>query len=363
MARVPHPIKKHPAMTYKEPLLVRAGRYSMTGLLILTVLIVLYVIAWFVTSMSLRSGVQDWFEARKAEGYLASFDEKKARISGFPFSVKATLSGVTFAPPKDDQGKRPWIWSHRTVDFSVVPLPWSLRTLKINLAKQQSFRSGKVSFNGTAKEFNIELDWMSDGLPDHLDVKVKDLNLEPQTTGRGFVIKDFSLGGERLSSGNYDYNLQGSNITLPVSIAGLGRKLDEVVLRGYFDQNFAQSGLTTNDLETWRDAGGTLEAKRVQLSYGTLSLQGNGTIALDGELQPVGAFTARIKGFFETVERMRRVGIIRGPNASMAKVVLGGLAKPATSGGPSTISLPLTLQDKALFAGQVRLVEMPTIEW
>ncbi len=46
----------------------------------------------------------------------------------------------------------------------------------------------------------------------------------------------------------------------------------------------------------------------------------------------------------------------------MAKIVLGMLAKPSAAGEPE-LSLPLTVQDRALLAGPVKLMEMPEVIW
>jgi len=143
----------------------------------------------------------------------------------------------------------------------------------------------------------------------------------------------------------------------------MGRQVSELILRGELTESFGTTGFNAQALTQWRDAGGTLEANRIQVGYGPLFLQGNGTLALDGDLQLVGAFSARIQGFFQTVDGLRRGGVIRRPDASMAKVVLGMLSKQPKNGGPATISLPLTLQERALFAGPVRLIKMPEIHW
>ncbi len=364
MARVPHPIKQsHAALTYKEPLTVRVGRYAVSGGLVSGLLLVLYVLAWFVTSMTLRSSLQDWFAARQAEGYLASYSEKKARISGFPFVVRASLENVRFAPPKSKQGKHPWIWSPEKVDFLITPLPWLLGTLNVDVKSRQTLQVANRTYVGKAKVFSLALDWITDGIPDDLSLSIQKAVFEDQKTRSKFQIQKLHGVAERLDNGNYAYDINGERVGLPVGITGMGRRLSEIILRGELTEHFGVTGIQKEDLARWRDAGGTLEAKRVHIDYSPLLIQGNGTMALDGNLQLVGAFSARIQGFFPTVDRLRKGGIIRGPDASMAKVVLGMLSKQPSNGGPATISLPLTIQDRALSAGPVRLIEMPEIHW
>lgn len=363
MARVPHPTKKHPALTYQEPTLVKVGRYSLTTFLVLVVLSLLYVGAWFFTSIQLRSGLQNWFEARKAEGYLAQYDEKSARISGFPFRVTASLRDVIFAPPKDGTGQHPWVWSPSELTFSITPLPWTIRTLNVDLSARQTFSINDQRYSGAADTALLSLDWMSKGLPEDIDLSINKLALSHQTLTQGVDIEKLSFTTERRSDGTYAFDLTSARATLPVGLRGLGRRIDDLILRGHLNENFAQNGIRPSSLAKWRDAGGIMEAERIHIQYGPLLLQGNGTMALDGDLQPVGAFSARIQGFFETVNSLQRAGVVRGPDASMAKVVLGMLAKQPKNGGPASISLPLTIQNRAFFAGPVQLIDLPVLNW
>ncbi|SCA58244.1 conserved hypothetical protein [Candidatus Terasakiella magnetica] len=361
MARVPHPIKSHAALTYKEPLSVRMGRLFMLLGSIILVLGLLYTVAWLMTSMALKSGVKDWMKARKAQGYIASYEDKKVEMGGFPFSVRATLNVVKFAPPKNAQKKRDWFWSAKTVDFEIIPLPWTLGTVHVDLGAEQTLRLGRQVLEGRAESLKLSQDWLSDGIPESLGLSIK--NWQLQSSGALLNVASLEMEGARKEDGAYGLDLQAERMDLPLGITGMGRRVSEVTLHAKLTENFGATGMGKEDLILWRDAGGTLELERIQVNYLPLILQGNGTVALDADLQPVGAFTARIQGFFETVSRLRRGGIIRGPDASMAKVVLGMLSKQPKNGGPASISLPLTLQERALFAGPVRLIEMPRIEW
>ena len=51
-----------------------------------------------------------------------------------------------------------------------------------------------------------------------------------------------------------------------------------------------------NGLIQWRDKGGTVEVTRLNLDHGPLRLNGEGTFALDRDLQPVGTLTVRVEG-------------------------------------------------------------------
>ncbi|WP_167730551.1 DUF2125 domain-containing protein [Terasakiella sp. SH-1] len=361
MTRVPHPIKPHAALTYKEPMSVRMGRWMLLGGSILLVLALLYVVAWLITSMSLRSGIQDWVEAKRAEGYLITYAGKKADIGGFPLRVEATLNDMKFAPPAVKGKKRNWVWSAKRVGFSMIPVPWEISMVTVDLSADQTLKVGNSLLAGQAEKFQLAVNWLSEGIPDNTSLMIDKWQL--QGGGLGLNVRKLALSTQRQEKGDYGLALRGEAIDLPLAITGLGRRISDVTLHAKMTKNFGIDGLKQTALGRWRDAGGTLEVERMQLSYPPLTLQGNGTLALDGALQPVGAFSARIQGFFQTVSALRRAGVIRGPDASMAKVVLGMLAKQPKNGGPATISLPLTIQERALFAGPVRLIHLPQIDW
>jgi len=361
MARVPHPTKTHVALSYKEPLSVRLGRYAVYSGASFVVLAILYSLAWFGTSMLLRTGVQDWFAARNAQGYVAKYDDKKARITGFPFALNVRLTDVVFAPPLDPSGQRGWVWKMTSLDLSTLPLPWTLRTLSVDMSAPQSLSVDGQTYRGQAEKFQLTFDWMSKGIPDEIVLDIAQWNLQGEH--RSLSLDHVQLDALRQSSGDYQFELKGQDLELPNTVIGLGKKLSAVLVRGRFTHDFTTQKWSKSAIEAWRDRGGTLEVERLLIDYAPLSLQGNGTLAFDSDLQIVGAFSARIQGFFETVERLRRARVIRGPDASMAKVVLGMLAKYPGNGGPATISVALTLQERALFAGPVRLIEIPQLKW
>jgi hypothetical protein len=116
-------------------------------------------------------------------------------------------------------------------------------------------------------------------------------------------------------------------------------------------------------LVKWRDGGGTVEVARLNLAYGFLDVWANGTMALDGDMQPIGAFTAKVEGFFPLVDALKEKGLVRARDAVTAKVVLGVLAKKPADGGPPTLNLPLTVQGRKVYAGPLALAQVPAIPW
>ena len=64
-------------------------------------------------------------------------------------------------------------------------------------------------------------------------------------------------------------------------------------------------------IAAWRDAGGTIELDRLQLNWGGLGATATGTMALDQDLQPIGAFSGGIEGFGAILSALVEAGRLR----------------------------------------------------
>ena len=101
----------------------------------------------------------------------------------------------------------------------------------------------------------------------------------------------------------------------------------------------------------------------IQNNVGALFMQATGTLALDIDLQPLAAMSARFQGFFPAIERLKAARVIRSRDAALAKVVLGVLSRRATGSDLATVSLPLNIQNGVLTAQQVKLMDISPIVW
>ena len=343
------------------------ARLACFGLGALAVLAFLYGGFWLAMVSQMRDGFQAWIDARRAEGYtlrVGTFD-----IGGFPFFIRATLSEPAIKTPP---GLRNWAWQGPPLILEARP--WAPRRVTAHAPGSHRLvmggRAGEASFAAQAAVLDIDLDF------------------SPGRAAGGYLhVERFAFGGEgaatalRLQKADGEVRLRGlsdathttptveislgaSAIDLP-GAAGLpfGTAIEQIAFEAALMGKLPPAASEAESLVLWRDDGGTVELRRLDLAYGPLGIHGNGTVALDGALQPVGAFTARLQGFFEAVDALRARGLIRDRDAITARIVLGALAKRPTADGPPTLSVPVTIQNRQLYVGPVALLPMPEVRW
>ncbi len=152
-----------------------------------------------------------------------------------------------------------------------------------------------------------------------------------------------------------------TGLTLPGAIPTLGRVVDTVSARATL-KGMIPSGPTPLALAHWRDDGGTLDLELQHLVWGPLQAVANGTLALDQNLQPVGALNATVIGPGALVDAVVASGAMRPNDGAFAKIALGMLSKPGANGTPE-VTLPARMQNGNLYLGPARLMAMPRIAW
>jgi hypothetical protein len=93
-----------------------------------------------------------------------------------------------------------------------------------------------------------------------------------------------------------------------------------------------------------------------------MRLAAAGSLRLDEAMQPEGTLNARISGFMRAIDTLHEQALVRGRDATMAKVLLGGMARPAPD-GTRRLEVALVVRDSALWAGPVQLMALPRLPW
>ena len=363
---------RHAALDYRPPLSLRLIRYGLIGIVSSAVIGVAYTAYWFFLASNLKDGIGQWVEARAGAGVQMS--QKRIEISGFPLALRVIMTAPRIAFSgfsETGEGDR---WEWRAKKLSAHMAPWNLGRISVDLAGEHSLdiAAGRTrqSYQGKAAKLRVVADLRGNGLPASVRLSAEALTI---TAGRGAKFASVAVAeifAARLfpdevtaKTPTFDLDLSLSGLTLP---AGLRLPLGEDVRQLNIEAKILgglKFPVTVDTIGLWRDDGGIVEVGRLETQYGPLNVRANGTLSLDAAMQPVGAMTAKARGFFQTVKALRDAGHIRSRDAAMARLILGVLARKLKGGGPASISLPLSIQERKLYAGPVRLMDMPLIKW
>jgi hypothetical protein len=251
--------------------------------------------------------------------------------------------------------------------------PWTPWRLRLAFEGAQTVRladaAGPSIYTGVAGTLALDL-VLGDGGAESGRLSIAGLDFSTAGGTPAVAVERAELKARRGFPNPEDYRAPTLDVDLTARGLGLPEGLDlplgrmigalrlEAGVRGT-----VPAGPWAESLAKWRDDGGTVEVTRLGLVYGPLDVRANGTMALDGDMQPIGAFTAKVRGFFPLVDALKEKGLVRGRDAVTAKVVLGVLAKKPADGGPPTLNLPLTVQGRKVYAGPLALAEVPAIPW
>ncbi len=338
---------------------------SIVGRLVLGVLAAaaVYTVLWVGAALLLRQQAEKWLDARRGEGVEVAYHEPT--LNGFPGQVivtfpdfSATISGVNSK----------WTW--HTAAVRVKGNPLRADRLSLDLAGVHSI-TGPGPLPGiplqlAASQADLMLEIGSDGRLTRAQLEASAATAAWENMPTLMQLEQaavaFDLAAEqpevssRLSADLINLALPG--LALPPLTSTMRRLHVIADIQGPVGH-----GALPQVLEAWRTAGGTAEFREFALDWPPLSVDGSGTIALDGDLQPMGVFTARFRGFFDTIDVLVEKQLVRSADAAMARIVLGLLARSPPGGGPPVLSLAVTAQDRKLYAGPITLMEIPRLTW
>lgn len=361
---------RHDRLRRRDPGAPGGWRDTLKAVLVITALLAVmaggYTVYWFAMADKMRVAADDWRDQQAARGLDVAWES--FRISGFPLWMRADVTGARLGRPAD---AAPWRWEVATAVARARP--WDFRHVTVDLAGDHALAltvDGRAqTFAGAAETMIGVLD-IDGGGEWSLQADIADLALAEAEGGDSVGVANASLNLRRVprsEPGHLDptwfLTLDGADIRLPDRLPlVLGPRIANVSVDARL-LGTLPTGPAEASLAAWRDAGGTVEATRLDGEWGPLTLGGDGTVALDGGLQPIGSFTVKVQGFFALLDMLRRQGLIDGSVATTATVVLGALARRPEGGGPPTLSLPVSIQAQTVYAGPVAIARIPDVRW
>lgn len=333
------------------------------GLAVLVILVSGYTIWWLDAADRFRTQTLAWVEQRRAEGWQIAFTDVRRR--GYPETL-----GVRFERPELSPPGRPDLhWRAARLRLS-APV-FSARPPRLAVSGDQLIEfvdAGEARrWAGRAEQMSFDIQpaygWMPNGR-----LAVRDLSLTDDHGGT------LSLGRlDIVSTGDPAAAATADVSTWGVRLAAERMQLPKGLLTacsGPIDSLDADAELYGPlapspwplALARWRDEGGVVELGRLQVACGELKLDGEGTLALDKEGQPMGAMSTHVQGYDAALDRLAAAQAIDPHVAAAAKILLRALAR-SDADGAATLNAPVTLQDRSLSIGPVKLLRIPPVRW
>ena len=343
------------------------GKRGLTALAVTAAVALVYGGYWSFLAAQVRTGVEQWFAERTLQGLEAGY--ASLRVGGFPFRLVAVIEAPRLAAP---HGLKPWSWKGPALVLKARP--WRLTRVRLSAPGRHHFtvirRGGLAAFTVEAGKLELKLKHRGEGTGRAmLSVREVTLRDASEKTVAGVAAADFIVerpgraddGGPGRTAPALDFMAQAEGVSYPAApVRGLGRTTARLVARVSVT---GQVNDAPEAMARWRDSGGTLEVKRFTLNHGPLALDGDGTLAIDNRMRPIGAFTLRVKGFEEVLDRLAGAGVIKPHPAALAKTVMKALAQKQGMPGAEELKVPLSLQDGWLYVGPVALAKLPPIRW
>lgn len=311
------------------------------------------------------AGAAFWFKWRlealaddlRAQGYVIATSEPL--LIGFPFAAGVMVQTLEIAAPESHGG---WRWhsgpinARLAITAPTAPLIDLAGTHRIT----GLLASSENGFDAHVDDGHLRLSFARNGALDATHLRLTGARFIPIGAPAPLVtVAQADVATTRTSTLHVAVDVR--DLTVPTALPDLSPTLDALELTADLVGTIP-GGPLRPALERWRADGGALDIRNLSLSWASVGVGGNGTLALDERLQPIGAFTVKFQGFFDLVAALTTKGLVEERDASLAKIVLGMLARPGASGQPE-LSLPLTLQDRKLYAGPVMLMTMPETTW
>jgi hypothetical protein len=304
-----------------------------------------YIIFWSMASSRALAEAGRWIAAQRAEG--VDIAHAPLRASGFPYRISVTARDLRV---QDERGAQAWRLSGLLV---ATIQPWNPRHI---IVQGEGLRAAVWPRGSAAPAdagaFAARLSAVLAGGAWQrlaLDANAPFIALPGQVlhaTRLAASLRRNRGEDKERPDGTFELAVQGEGLDLPPGLApGFPPAVNRLNLTG-------QLSGALDGLAAWRESGGTLDFRLLDLLWGRIKVGGDGTLTVDRQMRPLGAMSATVQGYNDIVDALVAGRQIASGDGAMAKVALGALAERG-EGGASTIKVAISAQDGRLFIGPV----------
>lgn len=331
-------------------------RRKLLILLILLLLVGGYTAGWFYLGHQLEGRVEKLVTDWRQKGWDVEYQEM--RLTGFPFALTLVLKrpelsykGILKTWVEGEMRFGAALWRPTQIkSWSAGKHHITLSLLEDDVIVAQGEGFSASFFTLIQGTFQFSYDQLELRNSQNLLATLGGLEVNAQHREQAEVQDSFL---------NVQVSLQ--DLTLPaLSAFPFGDTLQQLQLSTSLSGDI--EGETLRDrINSWYESDGTLEVAQLKLHWGPLEMVADGTTAVDENLQPMAAFSARVGGLDETLDAFVKAGWVEKKVARLVRLGLGFLAESDASS--TRHQLPLTVQAGRLFIGPVSIAKVPRVSW
>lgn len=330
----------------------------MRSRVLISIILVALALAYLAWWQFIASTMKDRFNALSAaaKGRGWTVDSGAVTADGFPFAVRLGLAAPGFS---DGSGT---VWQGPPA--SVTVRPWAPGRARVSLAGRHrlTIAGGETATDLTAAAADADLAFGPHGL-ESVALELAGLTVEGIEVGRaGLTLTRLAFAPAGFAEPSLALSLTASAIDLAAAPPPpMDRRLTTVSLAARV-LGWLPAGPPKSAAEAWRSDGGTVEIEALTVDWKPLKLAGQGTLALDRDLQPILSSSCRIQGLGPAIDALAARQLIKPRDGAVAKLVLGLLARPAADGRPE-VMVPLSVENRMLYVGPAALFKLPELMW
>lgn len=331
---------------------------------VLLSVVAVWAVAWHILADRLVARVEAWAEARRIEGLSAG--HAGIAVAGFPFYWRVVVTKPTVA----GGGAAGWLWHGDSL--TAVLSPQAMGEVTLSFAGEHVLSAGEGALAGAwrvrAERPDGRLRLRQDDRLDQLELDFARATLTRLPEGAPVQVERLAAIAVLPPSTGADPRAETFIVTIkldsisPVEppLAALGTTINTVRL-DLQAKGRLPPGRFSSAVAKWRDDGGTVEIANAAMRWGPIEAEGNGTVTLDAQNRPLGAFTARWRGYVETIDALQAAGQIQPWPAAGAKMALNALARQQPDGARQ-VEIPLSAQDGRLFIAGFPLIRLQPLK-
>ncbi len=316
---------------------------------------------WNSLADTLVAGIERWIDQRRAEGYL--IDHAGYDVRGFPFRLTLVVEAPRIARPAAPNGfdwRGDWI--------TIYLQPWDPTHVIANLEGPQrlAWTVGRVETAMTVlaevAQISLILDRGGKVKRYSADLQRAVITLDGQSPA---PVARIRMAGrhnrgedDARPDGSIDFSFHVEQFELPADrTSPLGRMLENIQVLSFLPPP-APAEASRAALVRWRDSGGKVDLRRFEAKWGPLEVTGDGTVALDRAMRPVGSLKAEIRGHEETLDALAAARQMSQRDAKTAKFAHKLLSRKGDD-GRRFVKAPISVQDGWVYVGPVPILALP----